>query len=148
MTSRSPSWASSLQFHGSGEEVVSDESRTSLAYSSWWHQVAQEGKGFAGHPHGSGFKWIASHCCDESVGLSLHNMGLCPRAGASCSPRARQKGCSSREPCFQQGEERSLNRSGGPGCMGAAEPPPSQEWGMAVQRSQCQWGEHWWVSAT
>lgn len=98
MMSRSSFWANSLQFHGFGEEVVSNESWISLAYSSWWHQVAQEGKGFACHSCRSGFKLIASHCCDESVGLSPHDLWLCPCAGASCSSRARQQGCSSGSP--------------------------------------------------
>lgn len=121
MTSSSPSWANFRQFHGSGEEVVSDEGRISPAYSSWWHQVAQEGKGFACHPHRSGFKWVASHCCDESVGLSPHGTGLCHRAGASCSPRARQQGCGSQEPESKELSQH-LGCSGGPGCLGAAGP--------------------------
>lgn len=124
MTSRSPSWATFLQFHGFGEDVVSDGSQISLAYSSWWHQVAQEGKGFACHPGKSGFKLVAFHCCDESVGLSPHGMWLCLHARASCSSRARQQGCGSQKPCFQQSEELSqhLNHSRGSGCMGAVEP--------------------------
>lgn len=124
MTFRSTSWANFPQFHSLREEVVSDESRISLAYSSWWHQVAQEVKGFAYHPCRSGFKLMASHCCDESVGLSPHGMWLRSCAGVTCSPRVRQWGWSSQEPCFQQSEELSqcLNHSRGPGCMGAAEP--------------------------
>lgn len=58
MTSRSPPQANFLEFHGQGEEVVSDESQTSPVYSSWWHKVAQEVKGFAFHLHRSGFKLI------------------------------------------------------------------------------------------
>lgn len=38
--------------------------------------------------HSSGFHLAASHCCDESVGLSP--AGMCPYARASRSPRARQ----------------------------------------------------------
>lgn len=143
MTSRSNSWANFLQFYGFGEEVVSDESQISLAYSSWWHQVAQEVKGFVCHPCRSRFKLMASHCCDESVGLSLHGMWLRSCAGVTCSPRTRQWGCSSQEPCFQQSEELSQRLNHNRGGLGAwvLRSLTIPERGTVVWRSQSQGGE-------
>lgn len=73
------------------------------------HQVAQEVKGFGSLQVWA--KWIGSHCCDESAGLS-------PQHQASLSPRARQWGWASLEPCFQQNQEltQPLNHNGGPEC--------------------------------